>query len=949
MIQGDRKMKDFNFRSTINLFLLISCFSTGASAYNSDAIIRNFSKETYRASSQNWSVEYGVDGSLYFANHRGLLEFDGINWELYKLPNETILRCVKIAADSTIYTSGYRELGYWKKDLTGHLQYFSLNEQASQYFTDNEEFWNISILKNEVYFRSFTNILHYTNDSIVKVESPGFINNMHRVRDDILLASEEFGISKIENNQTVPIIEGSVFNGMTPRFILPYKEDQLMIGTKSNGIFIWDGNQLKQWNEKWTAHFRKNEVNRGYITSKGYLIVGTILDGIIIFDQEGNYLNRHNTSNGLQNNTVLGITTDRFNNIWLALDGGIDFISENQNFGFIIEKIPEIGAVYDAAIFEDKIYLGTNQGLFERDIYDTNAHYQLVPESQNQVWFCNVIDDQLFAGHNDGTLIIKNDLQKFVSRQSGAFTIRQDPLNPNLFFESTYSDIVRLKKQNNKFTQDGIVKNFVDLIRFLEIDHLGDIWASHMHRGVFKLQLNDERDSVITSKYYGENSVFGKDHSIHVFKIENRIVFTTEERLYTYNDLSDTIIPYQFLNEQLGEFKQAKRIIPAPDHHYWFITKSDIGLYQIFNNTVKFIKNYPRSLFVSNELIDDFENIFPLTATKAIVCLENGIAQLDAAVSDSSSMISEFKPRLSSLTFNGNRGQTLKSTITENKIFVKYKYHNIQLSYAFPYFTHTPIYFQSFLKGLDQNWSKKTTIPDFSFDRIPSGEYELLVKASDQWGNESQFSSFQIEIAPPWYLTNYAKASYLFTFIALMFGVRSWSINKTKKKERLQHQKKERELIQLRNEKLRNEIQHKSKELANSTMAIIKKNEFLIEIKQIIAKQKEQLGSRYPDKFYYQLSRKIEENISSYDDWQVFEMNFERAHEQFLNKIKEMHPELTSKDLRLCAYLRMNLSSKEIAPLLGISVRGVENHRYRVRKKMKLEHDEKLIDFIIEL
>ena|GEM_PF-3739805 len=62
-------------------------------------------------------------------------------------------------------------------------------------------------------------------------------------------------------------------------------------------------------------------------------------------------------------------------------------------------------------------------------------------------------------------------------------------------------------------------------------------------------------------------------------------------------------------------------------------------------------------------------------------------------------------------------------------------------------------------------------------------------------------------------------------------------------------------------------------------------------------------------------------------------MNSERTHEQFLNKIKEMHPELTSKDLRLCAYLRMNLSSKEIAPLLRISVRGVENHRYRVRKK----------------
>ncbi len=145
--------------------------------------------------------------------------------------------------------------------------------------------------------------------------------------------------------------------------------------------------------------------------------------------------------------------------------------------------------------------------------------------------------------------------------------------------------------------------------------------------------------------------------------------------------------------------------------------------------------------------------------------------------------------------------------------------------------------------------------------------------------------------------------------------------------------KKEQELIKLRNEKLRNEIEHKSKELANSTMGIIKKNEFLLKLKQTLSRHKDQLGSRYPDKYYYSLIKKIDNNISNRDDWHLFETNFERAHEQFLNKMKEMYPDLTQKDLRLCAFLRMNLSSKEIAPLLGISVRGVENHRYRLRKK----------------
>lgn len=941
----------FQFWLSISLTLTLSVVTPefellGNTIANS---VLNFPKDTYKASNQNWDVDCSPNGFMYFANNGGLLEFDGITWKLYKLPNETILRSVRVASDSLIYTSGYRELGYWRADETGTLHYFSLNEKAEKYFSNNEEFWNISIVNNNVYFHSFSSIFIYRNDSIIPIKLDGFTNTMNKVRNDILLAIRDQGIYKIEDDHTAPVFVSPQLQGMVIRFILPFKEDQIMIGTNSNGIFIWDGKNLKEWNSEWTDYFKKNEVNRGYITSTGHLIIGTILDGIVIFDEHGQHLGNYNASNGLQNNTILGIVTDQFNNIWLSLDSGIDFISNDTNNGFMIEKIPGIGAVYDAAIFEDKLYLGTNQGLFVKSIYDDSSDYQLVPETQDQIWDLKIIDNHLFAGHNKGVILIKDGKQKFISRQSGGFSIRKDPLQPNYLIESTYSSMTRIKKEGDSYVQDGEIKGFFDLIRYIEIDHLGDIWASHMHRGVYKLQLNDRRDSVISQKYYGNNSVFGKDYSIHVFKVENRIVFTTESILYTYDDLNDSIIPYDFLNTELHGFSTANRIIAASNHHYWFITKEKLGLFYIFNNQVKFVKDYPRNLFSSNELIDDFENIFPLTATRAIVCLENGIAQLDAAVPDTLSEIGGFKPKLRELLLTDNRGAKTLGPITNKEVHIKYKYHNIQLRYSFPLFTHNPIYFQSYLKGLDQDWSEKSTIPKFSFDRLPTGKYELLVKASDQWANESQVHSLQIEVAPPWYLTNYANIAYVIFFISILLGFRAWGIKQTRKKERLQHEKREKELIRLRNEKLRDEVQHKSKELANSTMSMIKKNEFLLEIRQIVTNQKEQLGTRFPDKYYYLLTRKIEENISSHDDWQLFETNFERAHEQFLHKIKEMYPELTPKDLRLCAYLRMNLSSKEIAPLLGISVRGVENHRYRLRKKMNMDHDEKLIDMILEL
>ncbi|MGQ7869340.1 triple tyrosine motif-containing protein [Sunxiuqinia sp. sy24] len=937
--------------SIYGLLILLQLTISGAKleARTPASNIKSFSKDTYQASNQNWAVDRSPNGFLYFANHGGLLEFDGVDWKLYQLPNETNLRSVRAVSDSLIYTSGYRELGYWLTDYTGLLQYHSLNELVAQYFSDNEEFWNIAIQDDAVYFHSFNSVLVYRNKQIKAIRLPGFSNTMHRVRNEILLAVQDQGIFKIENGQTVPYIQSPFFKGIMVRFILPYGDNQIMLGTNSNGIFICDGQSIEEWNPDWTDYFKKNEVNRGFFDQQGRLIIGTLLDGILIFEKDGSLSTSYNTSKGLQNNTVLGITTDQFNNIWVALDSGIDFISNDRPNGFKIELLPDIGAVYDAAVFENQIYLGTNQGLFSRSLSDDQADYELVPETQDQVWDIQTFNNHLFAGHNAGTLLIKGGKHQFISNQSGGFSIRQDPMKAGYLLESTYSNIIRIKQEGDSYVQDGVIKGFFDLIRYIEIDHLGDIWASHMRRGIYRLQLNEKRDSVINRTYYGEHSVFQKDHSVHVFKVENRIVFTTEDLLYTYNDLADSILPYDFLNEQLGDFTASKRIIAAPDHHYWFITGEQLGLFKIFNNTIEPIKTYPRSLFSGNELIEDYENILPLTANKAIVCLENGIAQLDAAVTDTASVIEAFQPKLRELKLTTSRGETTRGSIYSQKILIKYKYHNLNLRYSFPHFTHKPIYFQSYLKGLDQDWSEKSTEPRFNFDRLPAGNYELLVKAIDQWENESQVHSLSFKVAQPWYLTNYARITYLLLFIAALLGVRAWGIQQTRQKERLAHDKREKELIRLRNEKLRDEIQHKSKELANSTMSIIKKNEFLLEIKEIVSKQKEQLGTRFPDKYYNHLNRQIDKNMSSDDDWQLFETNFERAHEQFLNKIKSMYPELTAKDLRLCAFLRMNLSSKEIAPLLGISVRGVENHRYRLRKKMSLDHDEKLIDLILEL
>ena len=152
----------------------------------------------------------------------------------------------------------------------------------------------------------------------------------------------------------------------------------------------------------------------------------------------------------------------------------------------------------------------------------------------------------------------------------------------------------------------------------------------------------------------------------------------------------------------------------------------------------------------------------------------------------------------------------------------------------------------------------------------------------------------------------------------------------------------QKEIIELKNEKLSHEIEARNRELAISTMNMISKTSTLNSLK-------EQLIHYNEDNKLKPVISNINKIINDKKDWQFFEKAFNHADKKFFKKLKEKHPELTPNDLRLCVYLRLNLSSKEIAPLLNISPRSVEIKRYRLRKKLDLERDTNLNDYFINL
>ncbi len=144
-----------------------------------------------------------------------------------------------------------------------------------------------------------------------------------------------------------------------------------------------------------------------------------------------------------------------------------------------------------------------------------------------------------------------------------------------------------------------------------------------------------------------------------------------------------------------------------------------------------------------------------------------------------------------------------------------------------------------------------------------------------------------------------------------------------------------------------NEIDKINFELTQVKLKVVHKNETLSRLKEDVL---ELLNKSDIDSCRKQLKsmlRLLESELIEDDSWENFALNFDKAHNDFLTRIKTEYPNLSSKDLKICVYLRMNLTTKEIAPLLNISVRGVEIGRYRIRKKIGIDSQVNLNDFMM--
>ena len=932
-------------------FLLI-LFLLSSSLYSQELPpIQNYSPDDYQGDNQNWMISQGSNDYMYIANNAGLVEYNGERWNLYGSPNGTVIRSVKVI-DDYVFTGCYMEFGYWRKDVHEKLVYTSLIEKLDVPLIEDEQFWNILNFDDWVLFQSLDRIYIYNkkNESFEIINAKTTRAKIFKIGNSVYYQIINQGIYKIENGSGVLISDGEAARSNVIVGAFDVRKSVHFL-TEQGEFYKLENREFAKWKIPADSALQSKTVYSSLQLRDGSFILGTISHGMYHIAPNGELLRVIDKETGLHNNTVLSVFEDVDSNVWLGLDNGISMINLNSPFREYIDFKGRLGDVYTAKVFRDNMYIGTNQGLFYKPL-NSKDDFELIQNTNGQVWTLNLIGDTLFCGHTDGTFLINGGKALKISDYPGTWDIKRIEGHQNLLLQGNYSGLSILEKKEGQWQFRNKIEGFDISSRFFEFLHGRTVMVNHEVKGIYTLELDPlfkEAEIKESQQAYG----FGTS----LVTYGERVLYASnsEKGIYAFHRdkkefKRDSLFSNIFFSE---DDPVTGTLISDPNTaSLWGFTNRNVIRVTPgkFNNMPRVTKIPISNSFRRNQGVIGFECLEYLNDGSHLIGASNGFAVLN---------LDRFNAKKYDVRISGVFNKPLDATQEKELPLLPqeafdFRQNNFSFSYNVPvYDKYTEVYYQYKLSGRYDNWSSWSKTPEVSFNNLPHGSYEFSVRALIGNDLSNNVASYAFTISTPWYLSIVAIMGYVMAaFISSIFVHKRYKsyyrkqrealIRENEKKNKQKKLKAERKIVQIKNEKLKLEIESKNRELAVSTMSIIKKNEFLNAIK-------DQLKESENNAKIKAVIKTIDHNINNEDDWKFFEDAFNNADKDFLKKIKTLHPDLTSNDLRLCAYLRLNLSSKEIAPLLNISVRSVEVKRYRLRKKMNLPHENSLTEYILGL
>ncbi len=866
-------------------------------------LLENFTPAQYNNKGKIWDICAAPNGIVYMAADKGLLEFDGKTWNAFK-GSKGFTRSLLVLNDSLIYTGSDLDFGVWRKNIYQQFEYTSLYPFQEVVQDINEEFWEIHRLKEAIIFASSQNIYVYKEQQLVRIAAPHRFVKSFSVNGALYFADEQLGLYLFDGFALKKLFD---YPPNSKFHISGIYEDAsgLVLVTRDLGLFRFASGNLSRLDNALSEQLKIAKVFNFEPLGKAYLAFGTVLKGLYIADADGNIIHHVNKYKGLPSNTVLSLHYSPSGKLWLGMDYGVSCLNLKNSFTALYDYRGDFGTGYTALLKDGTFYLGTNQGLYRSAWEDLNDNveffrFQLIPGTEGQVWDLENIDNALLMGHDKGLFLVTGNTVEKLSTNDGVWTIL--PYKDYLL-TGNYNGISIFKKSGGRWNfqkkMDLIAGSCNQMV--LEEDNI--LWINIPNFGIIRAVLSI--DLYPNDRLIFQEAIFeGSD--LRLLKDEKGLHIMTSQFQYTYD---------------AGNKKFVKQTLRSKDLEESAFMMSGIYQSRVLHADYAFHPTY-NGFFLKH--------------------LKSGSDTTQDSVALVFREAEAFNNDQSVAVFPGME--------------VPYRFNNFEIYYIVP--NHSNVLYQHKLDDSDSwsDWSPETSVKLIG---LSAGNHSLFVRAKIN-DNIIRAKSISIRVAPPWHRSWLAFLVYFILMSLTVYAVHHWkkqSLRKQqdkllqKKQDALQEQaeKHQQELLFLEQERMQNEYNQLKKNLRSKTIELAKqareneeKNRLLLSLKE-----KCEIAQENPSLFKIKW-REIEMLLESYiqAEDQIFEIQIDELHQEFFKKLKAQFPGLSTHDLRLCAYLKIGISSKEIAEILQIQPSSFYISRSRIRKKLDMKGDENLYDFL---
>jgi len=865
-------------------------------------LLENYYPNQYQNKGKIWDIRSAPNGMVYMAADEGLLEYDGKTWNTFT-GSTGFTRSLIIASDTLIYTGSDLDFGVWTKNEFNNFVYQSLYPFQQDIQQESEEFWDVHQKNNNILFVSSQNIYVYTNDRLTKIGAPTKITASFTVNDSLFFADEKNGLYLFEDLSLKKLF--SYPEGIQLQIVGLYSMgNDLGIVTRNSGLYVYSSGMLTPVNSPLSSSLKEAIVFSFEPVGNTHIAFGTVTRGLYIADNGGQIIHQINRQKGLPSNTILALHYSPNGKLWLGMDYGVSSLHLINNLTYFLDYRGDFGTGYTALLKDDIFYLGTNQGLYRApwQNLDNNAEFtrfQLVPGTEGQVWTLKSIENTLLIGHDRGLMALRGNTLEQLTNQEGVWTILP---YKNLLLTGNYNGISILKKNGNQWQFDRKMELIIGSCNQLILEKDTILWVNIPNFGIIRAPLDEQLNP--TNRLIFEEALFeGLDP--YLLKNNKGIQVATNKKLYTYNEPASEFMPE---NEKLP-IPEAEGLLagiyePVPLH-------PEYDFYPVYNG---FALRY----LVSNTQHDTLQHQLIFRKSEAFNNHETVLIKPDARV--------------------------------------PFLLNNFRIEFIVPNQDHVLYQFKTRESELWSNLSSDNTTELLS---LKSGQHTLWVRAQVN-GVLTESRTITFRISAPWYRTAYAYVSYfliLAVIILLIHKRHKTALRKQKEillakkqdalhKQAEKHQQEimliEQQQLQLEYDQLKQQLKNKTIELANKAREDEEKNRLLLTLKEKCdtAQKDPTLSTRQ----WHEMHRLLDSYLNVEDN--TFEIQMDELHQEFFRKLKDRFPGLSSNDLRLCAYLKIGLNSKEIAEILNIQPSSSYISRSRLRKKLNLKAEEDLYDFL---